>query len=102
TQVEQYLCSVREFVGDSPADSRGMYTDFLSYVIDHHRLQIIDALIEKFRLAPDNRFTNLDDNMLALLKMLQKLHCLFKTVHDVILHFLVQSIPLEHMAIGRA
>ena len=40
--------------------------------------------------------------MLALLNILQKLHCRFKTVLDVILHFLVQSIPLEHMAVGRA
>src|SRR5262250_939542 len=78
-QLEYTLRRVREFVGDSPADSRRMYPNFLSNVFDHHWLQIIDALVEKFRLAPDNRFTNLDDNMLALLNILQKLHCRFKT-----------------------
>src|SRR2546427_4458909 len=101
-QLEHTLGRVREFVGDGPADGRWMHADFLSDIFDHHRLQLIYPFIEKLRLAPDNCLTNFDDNVFALLNVLQKLYCRLKAVFDVILHFLVQSVPLEHVAVGGA
>src|SRR5439155_26770623 len=100
--LEHTMGRERKFLADGSADGRWMDAEFLSDVFNHHRLQLIYPLIEKLRLAPDDCFTNLDDNVFALLDVLQKLHCRLKAVLDVILHFLVQSVPLEHVAVGWA
>ena len=101
SQLENALRGVRELVCDGAAHRRRMHADFFGDILDHHRLQLIDSLVQEFALPPDDRLANFHDDVFPLLDVLQQLHRGLEAVLDVVLDVFVQRIALEHVAVRR-
>src|SRR5215510_3983237 len=79
-----------------------MHTDFFRHVLNHHRLQLINAFVEKLGLPPDDSLANFHDDVFTLLNIFQELDRGFEAVFDIVLHILVDSAALQHVPVGRA
>ena len=72
-QLEYALRRMRILAGHRPAHRRRMHPDLLRHFLDHHRLQIVDAAIQKLPLPADDRVADLQNRLLALLDVLDQL-----------------------------
>src|SRR5215510_11846675 len=79
-----------------------MHTDFFRHVLNHHRLQLINAFVEKLGLPPDDSLANFHDDVFTLLNIFQELDRGFEAVFDIVLHILVDSAALQHVPVSRA
>jgi hypothetical protein len=50
-----------------------MHADLFGDLLDHHRLQVLDAALEKFALAAHDRLAGAQDGVLALLDVADQL-----------------------------
>ena len=90
-QFENALRRVGVLARDRAADGRRVNADLLGHILDHHGLQVIDAVVEKLRLPPHNRLANFQDGLLALLDVLHQLDGRGVALLDVIADFLAGS-----------
>ena len=67
------LRRVRVFAGHGAAHRRRMHADFFGHFLDHHGLQGVRPVIEKFALARDDGLADAQDGVLALLDVLHQL-----------------------------
>src|SRR5437016_167792 len=72
--LKNALRRVGKFVCDCPADGGWMDADLFSHIFDHHRLELIDALVQELGLAPYDGFANFDDDVFPLLDVFQQLY----------------------------
>src|SRR5579883_1611884 len=72
-QFEHALGRVGVLVGHRAADGGGMHADFFGHLLDHHGLQMIDALFQKLLLARHDGIADFHDGLLALLDVLDQL-----------------------------
>src|SRR4029077_1589850 len=73
-QLKYTLRGVRKFVSDSATHCRRMHADFLGDILDHHWLQLINALVEEIALSADDCLANFHDDVLSLLDVFQQLY----------------------------
>src|SRR5579885_322886 len=101
-QLEDALRSMRVFAGDSAAHGGWMNADLLGDLLDHHRLEPVDAVLQKLRLTAHNRMAHLQNGLLPLLDILHELEgrgiSLFNVVADLLARLML---PIEHAAILR-
>ena len=83
-QLEHALRSVRIFTGNRAADGGRMHADFFGDLLDHHRLQLVDALFEEILLPGDDGVADLGDGLLALLDVLDQLDGALVALFDVV------------------
>ena len=74
--------------GDGAADGGGVDADFFGHVLDHHRLERIEAVGEKFGLAAHDGLADLEDGLFALLDVLHQLNGGGVAFADIIANFL--------------
>ena len=55
TKFVNALGGMRVLIGDGAADGGGMHAHFFRHFLDHHGPQLVDALVEEFFLAADDR-----------------------------------------------
>src|SRR6188768_1200616 len=79
-----------------------MDSDFFGNILDHHWTELINSLVEKIDLPPNDGLAHLHDDVLALFDVLHQLNGGFELVLNVVLHFLVEDILFEHLPVGRA
>src|SRR5258706_16267648 len=65
-QLQNALGRVRVLAGHGAADRGGMHADFFRDFFDHHGLQRIGTVIEKFTLASDDGLADAQDGELSL------------------------------------
>src|SRR5579884_3661705 len=80
SQFKYALRSMGKLVCNGTADGRRVDADFFRNVLDHHRLEIVDSLIEEIALPANDSLANLDDDVLPLLDILQKLNRRFEAI----------------------
>src|SRR5579864_1168190 len=100
-QFEYALRSVGIFIRHRAADGGRMHADFFSHLLDHHGLQLIDALFQKILLARNDGITDLHDGLLALLDILDELDGALVALFDVIAGVLVVGVLGQEPLIGR-
>src|SRR4030095_1169727 len=87
-QLDHALSGMGEFVGDRTAHCRRMHTKLSSHVFDHHRLETVDPVVEELRLTTDDGLANLDNDVLPLFEVLEKLKGIAEAVPEIILNLL--------------
>src|ERR1700687_2069160 len=83
-QFENALRRVDIFIGDRAADGGRMHADLFGNFFDHHRLQLIDASLEKILLTRDDRVADLGDRLLALFDVFDELDGGLVAILDVV------------------
>src|SRR5690348_3082964 len=101
-ELEHTLGSVGIFAGDGAADGGGVNTDFLSDFLDHHGLESIGAVIEKFALASNDGLADAKDGVLALLDVFHQLDGGGEAFLDVIADVAVGSVAGEEAPVSGA
>src|SRR6266403_4750266 len=65
-QFQDALRGVCVLAGNSAADRGRMYADFFGDLLDHHRLQSVRAVVEKFTLPRNYGLADAQDSVFAL------------------------------------
>ena len=100
TKLKDSLRGVYILAGDSAADGRRMHPDLFRNVLDHHRLESVDATLEKLALAADNRLAGSEDRVLALLDVAHQLQRRTVTLFDIILDVSLRAFLRKQFAIA--
>ena len=79
-----------------------MHAHFFGHFLDHHRLQMVGAVIQEFALPLDDDLADPQDGVLALLDALHQLHRGGEAFLHVIANFAVGGIARQQAAIDRA
>src|SRR5579862_2328494 len=66
-KFEDALRRVSVLVGHGTAHGRGMHANLFGDLFDHHRLQVVDAMVEKLALPLKDGVADTQDGLLALL-----------------------------------
>ena len=93
---------MRVFAGYGAAHRGWMHTDFLGHFLDHHRLERVGSLVQKFPLPRDDGLADAQDGVLALLDVFHQLHGGGETLFDIVAHITVGSILDQQAAVGGA
>ena len=91
-QLEDALRRVRVLAGHRAADGGRMHADLLGHFLDHHGLQLVDAVLQKIHLAPHDGLADFENGLLALLDVLHQLDGRGVALLDVIADFLGGSL----------
>src|SRR5437588_124009 len=94
------LRRMRVFAGYGAAHRGWMHTDFLGHFLDHHRLERVGSLVQKFPLPRDDGLADAQDGVLALLDVFHQLHGGGETLFDIVAHITVGSILDQQAAVG--
>ena len=96
-EIAQFVNTLRGvsiLIRNGTADGGRVNTHFLGNLLDHHGSKVINSSVQEFSLAANNRLTNLDDRLFALLDVLDELNCRGEPLFDVIAHLARRSCPL--------
>ena len=100
-KLQNALRRVRVFAGYGAAYRGGVHADFLRHFLDHHGLERVRTLIQKFALPRNNGLAHAQNGVLALLDVFHQLHGGGKAFLDVVAHIAVGGILDQQAAIGR-
>ena len=100
-QFEHSLRSVGILAGHGAAHGGRMHADFFRHLLDHHRLQLVDASFQEILLPGHDRVANLHDGLLALLDVLDQLDRALVALFDVIARVLVVAVLASAAACRR-
>ena len=89
---------MRVFAGHSAADRGRVYADFFRNFFDHHRLQLIDAVLQEILPAGNDGETNLGDGLFPLLDVFDELNGAFITLFYLIASVFVVGIARQSIA----
>src|SRR5713226_3662577 len=101
-QLQYALRGMRVLAGHGAADRGRMHADFFGDFLDHHGLQRVGAVVEKFTLPRDDGLAYAQDGVFALLDVFHQLNGGGKSFLHVIAHIAVRSITHQQAAIGGA
>ncbi len=79
-----------------------MHADFLGDFLDHHRLQLVLPIVQKFRLPRDDRLAHAQNRVLPLLDILHQLNRRGEALFHVVAHFLVGGVARQQPPVRRA
>src|SRR5215813_802671 len=101
TQLKDSLRSVHVFVGNRAAHSGRMNADFFRHFLDHHGLEQINTVVQKFSLPSNDGIANLQNGLPALLNVLDELHRRLIAFFYIGADFFFYSVAMiEEAAIG--
>src|SRR6266850_5578325 len=99
-QFQDALRGVRVLAGHGATDRGRMHADFFGDLLDHHRLQSVGAVVEKFTLARDYGLADAQDGVFALLDVFHQLDGGGESFFHVIADIAVGCITHQQAAIG--
>src|SRR6266853_2258844 len=91
-QFQDALRGVCVLAGHGATDRGRMHADFFGDLLDHHRLQSVGAVVEKFTLARDYGLADPQNGVFALLDVFHQLNGGGESFLHVIAHVAVGSI----------
>jgi len=100
-QLEHSLRRVRVLVGDRARDRRRVHPDLLRHFLDHHRLQLVHALVQELALPLHDRVAHLHDGLLALLDVLDQLDRRLVPLLHVVPDVLLRRVAMQQLAVRR-
>src|SRR3974390_1125204 len=101
TQFENALRGVSVLVGYGAADGGRVHADLFRHFLDHHGLEVVDALVEEFTPASADGGAHAQNGLLALLDVLDELHGRLVTLFDVVAPVFFGGVALQQTAVGR-
>src|SRR5579859_4388303 len=101
TKFEHALRSMCILAGHGAAHRRWMHADFFRHFFDHHGLQSVGAVIEKFSLPRDDRLADAKDGVFALLDIFHQLNSGGEALLDVVANVAIRGIARQQPAIRR-
>src|SRR5712672_1536294 len=93
---------MRVLAGHGAADRGRMHADFFGDLLDHHGLQRVGTVVEKFTLARDDGLADTQDSVFALLDVFHQLNGGGESFLHVIAHIAVGSVAHQQAAIRGA
>src|ERR1051325_4104296 len=85
---------------DDARYSAQVHADVFGNVFEHHRAQVLDALVEKFLLALDDGLTDAVDRLPPMLDVLQQINRRAKALFDIVARLFGGVFRLHHLAVG--
>src|SRR5262245_32634372 len=98
-EFDHSLRGVRVLAVDHARNCRKMHADVFGDVFEHHRLQLLDALVEKVALALDYPFADLVYRLFAVLDVLEQIYGRTEAILDVIARLFRCLFVLHHLTV---
>src|SRR5215204_3943302 len=96
-QLDDALGRVRILAVDDARDGRKMHPRVLGHVLEHHRPDELDALVEELVLAADDALDDAVDGLAAVLDVAQQIDRRAHLVLDEVLRLLRRPLAAEHV-----
>src|SRR5215472_3331006 len=91
-ELQDALRRVRIFASYGSAYRRRVYANFFRHFLDHHRLERVRTLIQKFSLPSDDGLANAKNGVLSLLDVFHQLHGCGEALLHVVAHVSISGI----------
>src|SRR5215204_3186487 len=96
-QLDDALRRVRVLAVDDARDGREVHPRVLGHVLEHHRPDELDALVEELALAADDALDDAVDGLAAVLDVAQQIDRRAHLLLDEVLGLLGRPITAEHV-----